>query len=57
MSQDQRDLREMVEELLQLENDELTEWEASFIDDMDGWRGPYSTRQAQTIQRIYEERL
>ena len=47
--------REHLKDLLDLESG-LTPWEVEFIDSLDGWRGPFTTKQSELIYKIYEKR-
>jgi len=51
------ELRKMVLEMLETEDRGFTDWEIEFLDNMNVWKGDYSERQANMIEKIYEKRM
>lgn len=52
--EEMHEYKEMLEALLDLDSG-MTGWELGFIDDLwDNWDGPFTVKQAETIEKVYE---
>lgn len=54
---DQRELRNMVEEMLLEEDGKFTEWEVEFLDKMYDQDGSFEDGQITKINEMYDERM
>lgn len=48
------DYRKMVSEIAEVAADLLSAWECTFIESMQEWRGDYTDKQKDIIDRLYE---
>jgi hypothetical protein len=51
---EQKEYREMLRNLLDLDEG-LTNWEITFLDDMNRWQGDFREKQAETIEKIWNK--
>ena len=54
MAKDQEDYRNMVDELLEVD-DGLSDWEFGFIDNVDKWSGDYTVAQQICIEEVWNK--
>jgi hypothetical protein len=54
--QTREELKKMVKDLLGLDNG-LSEWEIKFLDDMHGWYGDFTEKQAKRIEELWYARF
>lgn len=52
---DQDDAREMLQDLLDLEEG-LSDWEVNFIDSLDNWKGKFTPKQIEILEKIWKEK-
>ena len=53
----QKDLRNMVKEMLDTEDAGFNDWEIEFLDSVWKWTGHYTERQQEKIEKIYEKKI
>ena len=53
----QKDLRNMVREMLDAEDAGFNDWEIEFLDSVWKWTGHYTERQQEKIEKIYEKKM
>lgn len=49
------DRRKKVSESLEVAREVCTEWECNFLDSVARWKGEYTVRQKETIDKIYQK--
>ena len=50
----QKDYKDMVEELCLNEEDRMNGWECDFVSDLAGWEGDYTEKQICLLDEIWE---
>lgn len=49
------DHRQKVAESQEVANQVLTQWECDFLDSMDAWKGAFTEKQKEVIDKIYKK--
>lgn len=48
------DYRKMIDEIVEIASELCNEWEIDFIEDMGNWKGEFTSKQKETIEKLYQ---